>query len=412
MESTILTAANHLLDRTRQANNYQREIELATGENFNLFRILNIGHYEVRTHSPLLGDLLYPEGNHGQGPKFLEHFLAVLKQRCGDKIPDVFFTKFNSKNAKVKLEEGIGERTETSGGRLDIVISSGNVKIAIENKIYAAEQEFQIQRYLNKLSNEDILIYLTLDGSAPTSFDEKQRDKVICLSYKDDIIDWLKLCRKEAATTPIVRENLTQYIHLIQYLTQQNTSSRMDQEIVNSVLSGEENLRAFFALCKAEQKIRATIVCGLLARIKGSIPSGFTILSWPKGEGIAHENFRFSTPALKAINLCASIEFESADFTNCFIGFYQIEPVSTESMNSPALLSLKDAFSKHPEFRGGTESNTVWPAWQWWKTRQHWDVETFKDIQFKPAEFDREFLAKINALFEVAVSFAERVKAT
>ena len=37
----------------------------ATGEHFNIFQILRIGHLEVKTHSPILAELLNPKGRHG-----------------------------------------------------------------------------------------------------------------------------------------------------------------------------------------------------------------------------------------------------------------------------------------------------------------------------------------------------------
>ena len=51
----------------------------ATGEHFNIFKILRVGHLEVKTHSPILGELLNPNGHHGQGAAFLRLFLSKFK---------------------------------------------------------------------------------------------------------------------------------------------------------------------------------------------------------------------------------------------------------------------------------------------------------------------------------------------
>ena len=40
-----------------------------------------MGHYEVRTHSPILVELLNPQGTHGKGSAFLRLFLALLEIR-------------------------------------------------------------------------------------------------------------------------------------------------------------------------------------------------------------------------------------------------------------------------------------------------------------------------------------------
>jgi len=401
-----LISVSHLLERTHQANKYQREIELATGENFNLFKILNIRHYEVRTHSPLLGDLLNPKGSHGLGTKFLALFLELLKQHAQTQVDPSFFARFNVETARVTLEECLGSKTETTGGRIDILIASGKIRIGIENKIYAREQQGQMQRYQNELEHDGILIYLTLDGSEPTSLDEQQKGKVLCISYANDILNWLKLCRKEASTTPLVRENLTQYIHLIQHLTHQNTSNRMNEDITKSVLSSEDNLRAFFALRNAEQAIKGAIVTKLFDRLKHLIPKDFNVVDWPEGNGAKGENFTFSTPALEALNLAAAIEFEGADYSKCFIGFWRTTPPTPDDANELIVQRLKDAFSKHPQFQKRTESTPHWPMWQWFNP-ENWDDEVLLSLQFHPDDFDRNMLANINGLFEVAKTLEE-----
>jgi len=95
----------------------------ATGEYFNIFNILRVGHLEVKTHSPILGSLLNPKGKHGQETTFLRLFLVQFK-----------IDGFNAETAKMTLEYYIGPKTEKSGGRLDIVVSDGKGRrIIIEN---------------------------------------------------------------------------------------------------------------------------------------------------------------------------------------------------------------------------------------------------------------------------------------
>jgi len=111
-----------LLAQARSVGKHQRELERITGEHFNLFQILRIGHYEVSTHSPVLGDLLDPGGTHGQCKVFLELFLQqVLKQ--SDLIDRPGLDRFDPATARVLLEQSLGERTEIDGGRIDIVLN-------------------------------------------------------------------------------------------------------------------------------------------------------------------------------------------------------------------------------------------------------------------------------------------------
>ena len=66
------------------------------------------------------------------------------------------------------VERDIGRRTETTGGRIDIILEDGEHAIIIENKIYATDQHHQLLRYNNygkqRFPKGFKLIYLTLDG--------------------------------------------------------------------------------------------------------------------------------------------------------------------------------------------------------------------------------------------------------
>jgi len=89
---------------------------------------------------------------------------------------------------------------------------------------------------------------LTLDGKLPSedSKGEMEEGKHFkCYSYKNNIIDWLELCRKEAAVYPIVREAITHYINLIKYLTNQTQNQNMQEELTDLLKS---NLEASFAI--------------------------------------------------------------------------------------------------------------------------------------------------------------------
>jgi len=64
-----------LLRFTETHNRHREAMSRATGEQFNMFRVLGVGHLEVKTHSPILAELLNPKGKHGQGDVFLSLFL-------------------------------------------------------------------------------------------------------------------------------------------------------------------------------------------------------------------------------------------------------------------------------------------------------------------------------------------------
>lgn len=220
-----LTDCSKLINEASRILEHQKEISTLKGENFNIFSILRMESKENATHSAFLGELLNPEGSHNFGSTFLKLFLDLID----DKIIDI-------ESAKVKLEHFVGARNdkEKTGGRVDIYIWDKNdSSICIENKIYAPDQNVQIQRYCNYGKNNSVY-YLTLEGDEPS--DNSKGDLTAgedfqLLSYSSDILEWLSLCAKEACHFPIIRESIQQYIILLKKLTNQLTDNKMSKDI-------------------------------------------------------------------------------------------------------------------------------------------------------------------------------------
>lgn len=228
------------------AEKFSEIIELS-GENFNIFKILKMEASETRLHSSFLAELLNPNGAHGQKAEFLTLFLNKFLS------PD---TAFDANSAKVEVEKHIGAINEdkTSGGRIDILITDKNQnRIIIENKIYASDQVNQLVRYRQYDPNAE-LIYLTLYedcGPDPKTCGNLQADKDFkILTYQNDILEWLILCRKEAVTHPMLREALSQYINLIKYLTGKTISDDMNKDIANIITANSDNFNAAWLIAE------------------------------------------------------------------------------------------------------------------------------------------------------------------
>ncbi|MEC3965626.1 PD-(D/E)XK nuclease family protein [Flagellimonas halotolerans] len=204
---------------------HHNEVSRLKGENFNVFSILNMEHKENGTHSAFLGELLNPNGSHSKGNLFLQLFLQTIDNNT-----------MNWDKASVILEKHIGFRDDANllGGRVDIYITDQVNSICIENKIYASDQNVQLQRYCNHNKENNTVYYLTLNGSDASS---ESKGELIAdrdyyrISYKNDIIDWLETCLKESAEEPILRESIRQYIILIKRLTNQLTDKAMEKEM-------------------------------------------------------------------------------------------------------------------------------------------------------------------------------------
>ena len=232
-------------DNTNKISNILRQIQLlkdkydelaaVTGEHFNVFSILGVEADEVRTHSAFLADLLNPQGSHRQGTAFLKLFLEKALEYSG---PDEY------ENFQVTKE------VSTEQGRIDILLEKNDACIVIENKIYAEDQDAQMERYYDyamskRLSEEQIkLVYLTLDGSTPSkgSLGKLPEERVKCLSYSADIINWLEECMKlqEVQRIPPIRETVFQYRDLLKRLTGQSTNRRYSMELTEVLIKDKD----------------------------------------------------------------------------------------------------------------------------------------------------------------------------
>ena len=196
-----------LLAQARVLSNKHEALAAATGQNFNLFAILGMETDEVRTHSAILAELLDPNGTHGQGPVFA----TLFAKRFG-------FYDAGLERARVRCEEAIGKDS-----RVDIVLETDYARIVIENKIHAADQHRQLERYHAYADRWPMskVFYLTLHGNEPTkdSLGELPLEKVTCISYETHVLEWLDECIREVARVPQLREILAHYQALLRKLT-------------------------------------------------------------------------------------------------------------------------------------------------------------------------------------------------
>jgi hypothetical protein len=338
----------------------------ATGEHYNIFKILGIGHYEVRTHSPILGDLLNRKGTHSQG----DAFLRILVQGMG-------IEGFDTASSRVDLEYYAGPVTEKSGGRIDIRITDdhGN-EIVIENKIYAGDQENQLERY-RATRPQAKLFYLTLQGDLPAGYDDAKLEalQVTRLSYATDIRDWLIACQQVAAARPHVRETISQYLYLVRELTGQSTTSAMNADLIRNITNDPETLGAYFELAAEMQKVQEELVAKLdqqldtAAQTAGVIRDGRITDLHAKYAG-----FDFYTETLAKHNLRISFCFDQGGYQNLDFGFAR----NDKNIPCPINEQLWAGFSER--FPGGGH-NEWWLAWAHFESPYgYWGAEAFQGI--------------------------------
>jgi hypothetical protein len=208
--------------------------------NFNIFSILRKEHDEVHLHSAFIAELLDTKGSHGMSGVFLEHFLKEVK------IP--LASSLDLRDVKLEVE-----RRFPDYGQIDILIRISSLPkrvVIIENKIYAGDGDAQLERYFNfalgqgyKVENIHIL-YLTLDGSDPTpqSLGGLKREAVTCISYGQDVIQWLTQCVRDASLRPPLRETILQYSNLIKKLTGNSMNEKNRDEVIELLSQGDNPL--------------------------------------------------------------------------------------------------------------------------------------------------------------------------
>lgn len=261
---------------------------IASGEDYSVLEMAIKG-YEEMMHSSVIASLLDTRGSHGQKCRFLELFLGCLPEQ---------FKSFDPSDARTACERYIGQKTEDSGGRVDICIenSSGQM-IVIENKIFAGDQEHQILRYVEflrgRLRNmggvEFPVLYLTPDGHSPSD-DSTQADGMqcrcgvdyVCVSYRDVIVPWLDKCINEMHGKPHLEEHLTTYRDIIQ---KKVLGMDRKKDIINIIESTAENIKAAREISGQLDEIKIDAVTTFWRAIKNKLEK----------EGLCPEYCRFDS---------------------------------------------------------------------------------------------------------------------
>ena len=176
---------------------------------YNIFLALHKNSDEVK-HTRFIHSLLDPNGYHYLGNEFLRKFLEACD------IDD-----FDISSVEVNKEEGNQEY-----GYMDLCIKNGKKCIIIENKIYAKDQNSQMERYIDYICNECdcehrniLFMYLSLDRESVSdnskgAYKNSKKIAVKYIYYSGEIINWLKNCLKSKITASL-KFSIERYIDVI-----------------------------------------------------------------------------------------------------------------------------------------------------------------------------------------------------
>lgn len=225
----LFKAVSKIVQQAKIANEESR----LRGEQFNIFKVCGIDHYELQ-HSAIIAELLNPNSSHGQGCLYLKLFMEAY----GSKLN---ISNLKSENITVRKEEPSYD-DEKYNGRMDIFVDNKRIPfVIIENKIFAYDQPIQLKKYdseakrRNAKEGEYEIVYLTIDGKEATE-DSGEGVKYIRMSYSKNIIQWLDMCIEHSSRIPLVRETLIQYQNHIKQLTHQDMR-KIDSDKLLQIMS-------------------------------------------------------------------------------------------------------------------------------------------------------------------------------
>lgn len=227
-----------ILEIKQKTNHYR-------ANNFTVFSALRNETDEEKTHTTFLYEILRPDGQHGMKDTFLKDFFkTVLKVDNYDKTAKIF-------------QECHIDPKDDNYGRLDLCIETDSARYPIEIKIYADDQDHQMERYhkfAKRKSEVSQVYYLTLNGHSPSekSLGKLSENDVICISFAKEIHAWLNNCidianHKHAQDVVAV---IHQYQTLLNKLTDEQQDDVYMDAINKLISSSKENYECAVAFEK------------------------------------------------------------------------------------------------------------------------------------------------------------------
>ena len=303
---------------------------------FNVFTTLLSKNDEVRLHGRFIASLLDVNGSHYQSSLFLDLFLQCFK-------PEEF--EFDAENSRCFREYQ----------NIDIYLTDGSNHIIIENKVYAGDQNKQVQRYIENIVEENPNIeenqiwfcYLSIDRLQPSksslgkpneggfefNHDQTQivSDKVTTLysnvHYKNDIPAWLEQCQREVGNLKDLSVAIEQYQAVVAKMNRTYKSNVMNLEEYLQTLSAVDEKTFLSTLVSASKelpKVRFSMMENffekLRAKVEADLPEGWEVII--KG-GVKSLETKYSFPfrVSRANNpLIIGLEFRGDNFVGIRTG--------------------------------------------------------------------------------------------
>lgn len=380
----------------------------ATKARFNVFTILLQAHDEVRLHTRFITAMLdgSKHASHGCGTLFLRLFLKTIDKINVDGVNVGLIHQFTSLLEDDKEFESIHKEYHTGDkGNIDILIMLKDAAIAIENKIYAGEQENQLlgySEYLRDRTNKSskYLLFLTLEGHNADSSGDKSYFKI---SYQKHIIPWLDLCLEKTYSYPNINSVILQYKKVVQQLLSNNSFEEEDMKEIKELI--EKNPAIVKYLCeisKCVEDVKKEYQGKFIAKLAEKVPGLNPASNWesPSGDMI---NFCIasSNNFFKDNNLTLLLDIHGA-FSNNSQSYIGV----AYSQNSQKLSGEAKAIVNNIKNRLFSEQNYFEPN-KWWPAGGN---EIAKDNNILTQEWLFNMLSNPDSINRQATEYADEIK--
>lgn len=220
-------------------------------DKYTVFTALNSERDEDMTHTAFLYGLL--NGNHDLKDSFLSKFFEKVlgeDEQIRSKVYKQYYIP------KIKGNYGI----------MDLYIESKEACYPIEVKIFAKDQDRQIERYYRFAKDQNKtkfkVFYLTLNGRSPSDMSrgklEPDNESIKCISFADNIYDWLIECAKIAEEKKSfgIQNAINQYKTLIEKLTGAEQEDESMDAIRKLIASSKDNYLSAVKIAQNINKVR------------------------------------------------------------------------------------------------------------------------------------------------------------
>lgn len=267
---------------------------------FDLFKVMGVSSKEL-VHSNILAAFMRADEAHGLGADFRDAFVASLAQmRCSGN-PLSLRVLASTKGAKAKVTRELAH--------IDVLLDFPSLRlvIAVENKIWAADQHNQIARYQKALCDlyphyeSRALVYLTPTGRESSTQDLASSVPVYFQSY-GDLATLLHSYQSEA--TPSAAYFIDQFVtHVEKTMSGNSELNRLCWEVFQQSEEAYTHLVKHFEYCKTRKMTELFRLLGerlvsdsLFAEFASDMETRFStntdkqqydldvrLRSWPKG---------------------------------------------------------------------------------------------------------------------------------